>query len=379
MPMTNQLENILEEEARKRRIPLSVKMELLPVCNLNCKMCYIRTDMNDVNQHGGLIPAKKWIQLAQQLRKAGTLYILLTGGEVFLYPEFKFLYQELVRMGFAVTINTNATLIDQKTMDWLREYPPRLMSISLYGASNDTYETLCGQKGMFDRADRAIRGLVESGIRVELKTMLNPINVHEAQEMYAYSQKLGVYYEAASYAYPPARKSDGSQAYRFSPREAARQRIEANRRTCNDQKFAFDILGYLKKYEETKNIPGYEQKGFTCGAGNSSCWVNWKGHLTPCVMMEEPHTYPFAEGFDTAWENLKEQCDQIVMSLQCSTCDKRGICSVCPAANLVETGSFQEASPFHCEMTECLLNDMREIVTEWGIDPGILRCGKEGV
>ena len=57
MPLGSQFEKILEEEAKRKRVPLSIKLELLPVCNMNCKMCYVRTDMSYVNQHGGLIPA----------------------------------------------------------------------------------------------------------------------------------------------------------------------------------------------------------------------------------------------------------------------------------------------------------------------------------
>ena len=138
MALTNDIEKLLEEDARRRRYPLAVKLELLPVCNLNCKMCYIRTDMAQVRASGGLIPADKWIALAQELRAADTLFLLLTGGEVFLYPEFRRLYTALCGMGFGININTNATLIDEEALAWLREMPPRLMSISLYGASDET-------------------------------------------------------------------------------------------------------------------------------------------------------------------------------------------------------------------------------------------------
>lgn len=221
MPLTNQIEKYFGKEARKHRMPLSVKFELLPVCNLNCRMCYIRTDMETVRAQGGLLPVETWLSLARELRDAGTLFLLLTGGEVFLYPEFETLYTQLIEMGFSITLNTNATLIDEKVMSWLAKRPPQLVSISLYGVSDATYEALCGQKNAFTKVDHAIHLLLENRIRIELKTMLNPLNIHDAQAMVDYAREKNVFYEAVPYAFPPVRKCDGSEAYRFGPQEAA--------------------------------------------------------------------------------------------------------------------------------------------------------------
>ena len=370
MALTNDIEKLLEEDARRRRYPLAVKLELLPVCNLNCKMCYIRTDMAQVRAAGGLIPADKWIALAQELRAADTLFLLLTGGEVFLYPEFRRLYTALCGMGFGITLNTNATLIDGETVAWLREMPPRLVSISLYGASDATYEALCGQRGMFTRVSRAIDLLLESGIRIELKTMLNPLNEHDAQAMYDFARARGVFYEAAAYAFPPARKAEPAQAFRFTPAQTARCTIDIHRRSATPEQFDRDNAEYLEKYERTKGEAPGEVRGFTCAAANSSCWITWKGEMTPCGLIPTPCTHPFEQGFAAAWASLKAACDGIRMSPACAACDKRQICTVCPAANLAETGRYDCASPFHCEMTAATLEQIRQLAAKRTIMEG---------
>lgn len=377
MPLSNQLEKYMEAEARKRRIPLNAKLELLPVCNLNCRMCYIRTDMETVHAQGGLLSVETWLSLARELRDAGTLFLLLTGGEVFLYPEFETLYTQLIEMGFSITLNTNATLIDEKVMAWLAKRPPQLVSISLYGASDATYEALCGQKNAFTKVDHAINLLLESGIRIELKTMLNPLNIHDAQAMVDYAREKNVFYEAAPYAFPPVRKCDGSEAYRFGPQEAAEQTLENHRRMRGMQGYVEAVAGRLRTYANTPAAGESNLYGFTCGASNSSCWVTWQGKLTPCGMIMEPHTLPLEQGFAAAWAELKEKCDRILMSPRCVQCDKREICGVCPAANLAETGSFDKASPFHCEMAECTLNMAKQAAESWGIDVQSLLERKE--
>ena len=48
--------------------------------------------------------------------EAGTLSILLTGGEPLLWQDFWTLYEELVDMGFQVSVNTNGSLIDEEAL-----------------------------------------------------------------------------------------------------------------------------------------------------------------------------------------------------------------------------------------------------------------------
>lgn len=377
MPLTNDLGKYLEDEARRRRIPINGKIELLPVCNLNCRMCYIRTDMETVRAQGGLLSAETWLSLAKQMRDTGTLFLLITGGEIFMYPEFDRLYAGLYEMGFSITLNTNATMIDEKVIDWLAKKPPMLMSISLYGASNETYEALCGQKNAFSKVDRAIDLLIQNKIRIELKTMLNPLNIHDAQAMADYAKAKGVFYEATPYAFPPVRKCDGSEAFRFGPKETAVQNLESKRRIGGNESYVKALAGRLRKYVDTKPAMSDELCGFTCGASNSSCWITWQGKMTPCGMIMEPYTLPLEQGFAEAWKELKEKSDRIRMSPKCVKCDMRDICIVCPAANLAETGRFDLASPFHCEMTKHTLDIVCETAKSYGVDVDALLSGKE--
>ena len=60
------------------------------------------------------------IEIAEQAKEMGTLCILLTGGEPFLQKDFKELYIKLYNMGFILSINTNATLITEKEVEWLK-------------------------------------------------------------------------------------------------------------------------------------------------------------------------------------------------------------------------------------------------------------------
>ena len=117
---------------------------------------------------GQLRTVDEWILLAQQMQKAGTLFLLLTGGEPLLFPDFKTLYLELRNMGMILTINTNGTLLGESWADFFAEYRPRRINITLYGADAASYNRLCHYPQGFDQTVRAIRLLRERNVDVKI-------------------------------------------------------------------------------------------------------------------------------------------------------------------------------------------------------------------
>jgi len=60
-------------------------------------------------------------------------WLLLTGGEIFIRPDFLDIYRRLKRRGLLLTLYTNGTMITERAADLLAEYPPSLVEVSLYG------------------------------------------------------------------------------------------------------------------------------------------------------------------------------------------------------------------------------------------------------
>ena len=144
------------QKARQQHIPITGALELLPLCNMNCDMCYVRLSRSEMECQGQLRTVDEWILLAQQMQKAGTLFLLLTGGEPLLFPDFKTLYLELRNMGMILTINTNGTLLGESWADFFAEYRPRRINITLYGADAASYNRLCHYPQGFDQTVRAL-------------------------------------------------------------------------------------------------------------------------------------------------------------------------------------------------------------------------------
>lgn len=79
----------LYQKAEKNKIPLHGTFELSPICNFSCRMCYVRKTAKEIAASGRkMMTLEQWIHLGQKARDAGMLYLLLTGGEPLLWPDF---------------------------------------------------------------------------------------------------------------------------------------------------------------------------------------------------------------------------------------------------------------------------------------------------
>lgn len=347
----------LHQKAAAAHVPLSGTFELSPCRNMDCKMCYVRKSREEVEASGGEIKMEEWLALAEECREAGMLFLLLTGGEPFLYKDFKTLYMQLSRMGFVITINTNATLIDEKTVEWLKECPPSRMNITPYGSSNETYARLCGNPKGFDRTVHAVRLLKEAGIAVKLNASMTPYNIDDLDGIYETAKNLNVYVQAAAYMFPPVRKSECmiGQGYRFTAEEAAYYQVQIDRKRLTEVEYRLRAdkmrTEGLMIQEETDCLRD-ETEPLRCRAGRSAFWVNWKGEMSACGMMMIPKAYPFRDGLKTAWEQVIEGTEKLHLPAKCVSCKRREVCNVCGASVYTETGGFDEVPDYVCQMTE---------------------------
>ena len=67
-------ERSLLQKARQKHIPVTGALELLPLCNMNCDMCYVRLSRSEMERQGRLRTVEEWVRLAEQMQKAGTCF-----------------------------------------------------------------------------------------------------------------------------------------------------------------------------------------------------------------------------------------------------------------------------------------------------------------
>lgn len=356
------------QKAGVRGKPFSGTIELTPMCNMQCNMCYVRQSGEEFHKAGKkLRSVEEWISLAEQMKEQEILLLLLTGGEPLTYPGFRELYTELIKMGFVISINTNGTLIDEDTAEWFAKNPPHRFNVTLYGAEDSTYERLCHYPEGYTKATRAIELLQDHGMNVKLNCSVTPDNVCDLEKIVDYSKERKLVLQAVSYMFPPLRRDAESIGVnkRFSPEECAR--IEAKIRLL--QYGADDLRTYCENVEqfhilEDDQCVECEGDHIRCRAGKSSFWINWDGRMVICGMMDQPYFNPFEDGFEKAWDGLRQATSAVRLPAECSICEAKDSCRTCAAMIYTETGSYDKKPQYRCDLFKAIPDACRQVLKE---------------
>lgn len=341
----------LHNQGGRLGLPIGGNFELTARCNFDCPMCYVHLNQKDQEAIGRELTAEEWIHLAREARDRGMVFALLTGGEPFLRKDFFEIYEAMRDMGILISINSNGSMLSGAIRERLLENPPLRMNISLYGGCQETYRNMCG-KDAFGTVTENIRALKEAGVDIRLNLSVTRWNRQDMQRIYDLSRELGVFVKATSYMYPPVR-SHNSLDQRMSPTEAARCSVDWDL-------IRFAPEEFRRRAEAMKNLMAVEQRecsadlveGVSCRAGHSTFWITWDGRMLPCGMMPYPEAYPLREGFEAAWEQIKQETRRLRMPKECAGCSRQAVCPVCAAVRVAETGAFDRVPEYVCRMTE---------------------------
>ena len=358
IPVEPRLTEYLHSKAARSGIPLSGTFELTPCCNMACKMCYVRMTKQQQEQIAPLRTAAQWLALAEEAKNQGLVYLLLTGGEPFLRPDFREILSGLNKMGLLVSINSNATLIDEQVISWLKETPPCRINVTLYGASDATYKRLCGNPRGFTQAVRGIRLLKEAGIVVKINCSVTPYNVEDLDGIFEFAKREGLLVQATSYMFPPLRRDTAMVGWndRLSAEEAAYQSARITCLLNGDDYFLQQMKNRTSialagdSAEDCPELPA-EGEGIRCRAGKCSFWITWDGRILPCGMFPgDDAENVFEMSFADAWAHIKKASAAIRLSPKCSKCQMRNQCKACAAMALTETGRFDQVPEYRCQM-----------------------------
>ena len=355
------------QKASKAKIPLSGTFELTPMCNFSCKMCYVRKTFEEVRIHTReMLTLEHWLKIAEEAKNEGMLELLLTGGEPLLWPNFWKLYEKLSKMGFLQSINTNGSLIDEKAIEYFKQMPPKRINITLYGASDETYEQLCHVKNVFKKVDYAISELKRVGINVKLNGTLTPYNVKDLEKIVEYSKEKDLRLNITTYMFPPLRRDKRMIGVneRFTAQEAARYRLKSfylQNGKDNYLKYLESIMNNTIYPVGLKEVCTDNDDGIVrCRAGRATFWITWDGWITPCGKMPDPQIELRKKKFKDAWKELVQVTSEIRLSGACEKCQNRMTCHSCAAMDYAETGRFSGIPKYLCEMTL----EMRKIASE---------------
>jgi radical SAM protein with 4Fe4S-binding SPASM domain len=332
----------LNEAAAGQRIPLVVTLEVTERCNLHCAHCYINRPAGDREAQSRELGRQELCDLLDQVAGEGCLWLLLTGGEPFLRPDFLDIYRHAKKVGMLVTLFTNGTTITPAIADALAEWRPSGIEITLYGRTQQTYERVSGVPGSYGRCMAGIELLLARDLPLKLKSTLMTLNQHEVWDMKAYAQGLGLDYRFDPVLNIRVDGDRGPAALRIPPHQVlALDLADAGR--------VNEWCEFCAKFWGSPPQPEYL---YQCSAGLNTCHVDAYGRLSAC-MMSRADSYDLRRGtFREGWREFMPRLRTQGWSgeARCRDCELFLLCGQCPAWAEMESGDREAPVDYLCHI-----------------------------
>lgn len=317
--------------ASRAHVPLTVLFEVTHRCNLGCQHCYLTE-----GPVGRPKPTRVELTLEEirpifdDLAEAGTFFLTLTGGEVFMRRDFLEILAEARARSFSVTIFTTGTLLTEDTADQVAALHPLSIEVSIYSARPEVHDAITRIPGSHARSLRALRRLHERGVVILIKSPVMSLNGGEYHGIVALADELG-----AGYGFDPLlipRRDGDRTPLALAPDRAAMR------------EFLHDPVLARELSQPVRCLP---QKGEElCGSGRRTCMISPYGDVFPCGVHPTPAGSVREHRFLDIWRG-----SPLLQSLRRTTVGdlkggaKAGAGFRCSALALIEEGDFLAPFP----------------------------------
>lgn len=334
----------LNMKAKQYGIPYHGTFELTPLCNLDCKMCYVHLDKSQMTGKP-LLTTEQWKDLMSQAINAGMMDAAFTGGECLSYPGFDELYLFLESMGIRTTILTNGLLLSEERIEFFKKHQPKGIQLTVYGCDDDEYESVTGKR-CFSQINNAIERLKDAKLSFSIAITPSRFMKNGGKDLLNFVHSLGIPYTVNTLL--------------FTPRsETGRNNDIIDIETDN----YIELHLVRKSLIGTKPVPcekcdlpilpksGSIQKGLLCSAGSSNFFIGWDGRMAPCSCFVGCDQYPLRDSFSSSWHIVREYCRDYTLPAECSECTYNRICPSCVMAHL-QDAPMGHASPKICHRAQ---------------------------
>ncbi len=337
---------VMHQRQTGQRTPQQVSIEVTRRCPLECQHCYNNLAMGNQDARSREMSTEEHFRMLDELVEMGCFWLLYTGGEIFARKDFLEIYTYAKQKGFLITLFTNGTLINEKIADYLVEWPPFAIEITLYGRTKETYEALTQIPGSYEKCLRGIELLRERHLPLKLKTVATSVNKHEISAMRRFAEEeLGVEFKCDGQINPRIDCSQSPLAVRLTPEEVVALDLHAPKGISEYRRLVkhdFDNPPSLAQIDTT----------YFCGGGMNSFAVNAYGEMGICVISQQETFDIRQSGLKPAWEHSLHEVRtrKRTRVTKCIQCRIQSICGMCPANGEMENGDRESPVSFLCNV-----------------------------
>lgn len=331
----------LRSHANHSAVPLMTHMDLTYRCDLACVHCYLE------EREKYELTAAEITRVLDQIADLGGLFMMFSGGDIFLRPDALEILRASCERGFHTSMITHAGHITEPIADAMAEMGVALVRVSVYSSQPPVHDRITRLAGSFHASMRAIALLRERGIAVEMKCPVFEDNPGAELEIPLLAARYDCTYQL-DHRIVPAMGALPPHALEGHCQTLTRLNLGV------DQKI--DVV--RAAYGPGANLQSIDRWGpdtFVCNAGRSAVYIDPEGNLFPCIAWEEPAGNVRDTPFATLWTggDIFQRARQTVRGsfFSCQDCESQSFCEICPGKAHKETGHALNPSAQMCRAT----------------------------
>lgn len=350
----------LEDHFKDKPHLTSFQIELTSRCNERCIHCYIphKFKLYDITE-------EMYYDTLKQLSEMGVLSVTLSGGEPMCHPKFKEFLKAAKNYDFYVNILSNLTLLDDETIEIMKEGNVSSVQVSLYSMNPEHHDFITKMPGSFEKTKAAILKLIENNLPVYVSCPTMKANKNDFGEVMAWCHEHKIRAQTDYIMMAEYNHETENLANRLSVEEAGEVIKQIS---LQDEEYQREIL--KPDFVERCNALIDEPERRLCGVGVSTCCMVANGNVYPCAGWQEMVLGNLKEDtLQNIWDNSEKI--QWLRSLkmkdlgngECCKCDKAAFCAPCMVRNANEspTGNPLEINRHFCAVAA----KNKQIVLDW--------------
>ena len=344
---SRKMTEFIDEHFEGVSAPFNAGIELTAKCNYNCVHCYAQHDRNHKD-----ITTVEFKSIFDTLVERGLLEVYLTGGEIFLRSDFEELYLYAKSKGVLVVLLSNISLLKTKHIELFQEYPVELISTTMYGYSEETYERVTRSKGSYKKFMASLELIRNNGIDIELKFIGMEQNIEDLYKVREFGKHLGVDMVVSLDIHPTRAGSLEPMNYRMPPHVSYEFDVTDSGRRAFWQAIAKDLvsgeIGVIPDRTKARFGQGYL---YPCSIAHQFVFISSDFQMQGCGRASY-RKYDLRKGtFDEGWQYLQRELKDKKASpdFACMACEKIRYCEHC-IANFAQSNADEEKiDPYYCE------------------------------
>jgi radical SAM protein with 4Fe4S-binding SPASM domain len=263
----------------------------------------------------------------------GSLKVKIGGGEPFTRKDCMSIIEYARELDLAVSVFTNASLIDRHIAGQLRDLKVYIINVSIYGSIPRIHDNITGIKGSFDALQRGIDCLLEAGISPYLSMVIMKENYNDLDNvMKLVREKTGREPKFTTEIFPKYNHGLSPIRHRISDTELE----EFYNLHIADKRFL--------------NIGTFDS-GLSCNAATFGCFVSACGDVFACASLRVKGGNIMSGSFNDIWHGKAFERLRVLTMEDfplCKDCELLPGCPRCLGLSFLEYRDYTLPPPRIC-------------------------------